>query len=176
MPIRAKFGAVICHVRGYPSLGGIILGVFTAMELEWLSQSRSKPSSRSPDAQVEDDFSFQMLRLGALWWKSMVLYGKMMSQVSGGCPWPGGFPPDFYVGYPSTGGVWVLKVPSGEFEPDDFGKVVMVFTMDEHCAALEEMGATFYAIVDECPDVAKSLKDDVAIGKRWKERMKETDE
>lgn len=105
----------------------------------------------------------------------MALYGKRTSQVSGGCPWPDGFPLDFHVGYPSTGGVWVLKVPSGEFEPDDFGKVVMAFTMNERCAALEEMGATFYANVDECPDVAKSLKDGVAIWKRWGERMKEMD-
>ena len=89
----------------------------------------------------------------------MALYGKRTSQVNGGCPWPDGFPPDFHVGNPSTGGVWVLKVPSGEFEPDDFGKVVMAFTMDERCATLEEMGATFYANVDECSDVAKSLKD-----------------
>ena len=33
---RAEFGTVRCHVRDYPSLGGIILGAFTAVELEWL--------------------------------------------------------------------------------------------------------------------------------------------
>lgn len=102
MPIRAGFGAVSCHVRGYPSLGGIILGVFTAVELEWLGQSRSKPSFRSSDAQAEDDFSFQMLRLCTPWWKSMALYGKRTRQVSGGCPRPDGFPTDFHVGYLST--------------------------------------------------------------------------
>ena len=56
---RAEFGAIRYYVRGYPLLGGIIPGVFTTVELEWLGQLRSEPSSRSPAAQVEDDFSFR---------------------------------------------------------------------------------------------------------------------
>ena len=31
--------------------------------------------------------------------------------------------------------------------------------MDERCAVLKEMGGTFYALVEDCPDIAKSLED-----------------
>jgi hypothetical protein len=172
MSIRTEFGEVSCLLRGYPSFGGIVLGVFTGAELDWLGLSRSEPSSRSPDPQAEDEFSFQMLRLGARWWKSEAFYDKRSRQVNGGYPWPESFPPDLHAGYPSTGGIWVLKVLSGDSGPDDFAKIIMAFTMDERCAVLKEMGATFYPNVDDCPDIAKSLEDGVAIGKRWEERMK----
>ena len=60
--------------------------------------------------------------------------------------------------------------------PVDWARTMMAFTMDERCAMLEDVGATFYAVVDDCPDIAKSLEDGVAIGRMWEERMKEIDE
>jgi hypothetical protein len=173
--VRTQFGTVNCLVRGYPSSGGIVQGAFTGAELEWLGLSRSQPSSRSSDPHAEDEFSFQMLRLGAQWWRSECFYDQRSSQISGGYPWPENHPPTLDVGYPSTGGVWVLKTQSGDFEPEDFAKVIMAFTMDERCAALEKVGATFYPNVDDCPDIAKSLEDGIAIGKQWEERMKAID-
>ena len=95
--------------------------------------------------------------------------------MSGGYPSLECLTPDLHVRYPSAGGVWVLKVASGEFEPEDFAKVIMTFKMGERCAVLEEMGAVFYADARECSDVAKSLEDGVAIGKGWEERMKAID-
>ena len=80
------------------------------------------------------------------------------------------------VGYPSSGGVWVFASRKGEALPEEWAKIVMAFTMDERCAALEEMGGTFYAVGDECSDIARSLEDGVKIGRRWEERMKEIDE
>ena len=80
------------------------------------------------------------------------------------------------MGYPSTGGVWVLKLLNGQDLPDEFAKVQMAFTMDERCDALQTVGATFYAAVSECEDIAKSLEDGIAIGKHWEERMKAIDE
>ena len=175
MSVRTKFGSINCHVRGYPSLGGIVRGSFTAVELNWLGLSRSRSSSRALDPCAKDEFCFQLLRLGALWWKSDAYYDKRSVPVSGGYSWPECCPPELHVGYPSTGGVWVLKVQSGEFEPDDFAKVIMAFTMNERCAALEEMGAVFYGDVNDCPDVAESLKDGIATGKGWEKRMKRMD-
>jgi hypothetical protein len=169
--VRTDFGTINCLVRGYPSSGGIVRGTFTAAELDWLGLSRSQTSLRSSDPQAEDDFSFRMLRLGARWSRSECFY----DEVSGGYPWPENYPPTLNVGYPATGGVWVLKTQSGDYEPHDFAKVIMAFTMDERCAALEEMGATFYPNVDDCPDIAKSLEDGIAIGKQWEERMKAND-
>ena len=60
--------------------------------------------------------------------------------------------------------------------PVDWARVEMAFKMDERCAMLEHVGATFYVVVDDCPEIAKSLEDGVAIGRRWEERMKEIDE
>ena len=85
------------------------------------------------------------------------------------------FPPQLYVGYSSSGGRWVLKVSNDEYSPDHFARVVMAFTMDERCTALEELGATFYANVEDCPDIAKSLGDDIAIAKRYEKLMEQMD-
>ena len=147
----------------------------TAAELPWLGLSRSQPSDRSPDPQIEDEFAFQLLRLGARWWKSLSFYRHRSGQVEGGYPWPDSYPPMLYIGYPSTGGVWVLAVRKDGFLPMDWARVEMAFTMDERCAMLEAVGATFYAVVDDCSDIAKSLEDGVAIGRMWEERMKEID-
>ena len=164
-----------CVVRGYPSFGGIILGEFDAAELEWLNVSRSENQYRSPDPAVEDKFCYQMLHLGARWGKSESFHDKRASDTSGGYPWPDHFPPGLDVGYPSTGGVWVFKIKSGESLPNGFGKVELAFTMDERSAALEKMGATFYGNVDECGDIAKSLEDGKRIGQWWEEKMKGID-
>lgn len=172
--IRSIFHLTKCEVRAYPSLGGIVLKSLTATELTWLGLSRSQPSLRSPDPQTEDDFAFQLLRLGARWWKSVSFHEHRYSQVSGGGPYTV-YPPVVEVGYPSTGGVWVFALRSGERLPENWAKVVMAFTMDERCAALEEMGATFYAVVGDCEDMAKSLEDGVEVGRRWEERMRGID-
>lgn len=173
--MRAEFGTTNCYVRGYPSHGGIILGSFTGAELEWLGLSRLEPSRRSLDETEEDEFCYQMLRLGARWWKSLAYQENRWDRTQGGWPYTECFPPALFVGYPSTGGLWLLKVPNGEFGPDEFGRVVLAFTMDERCAALKHLGATFYPTVDACPDIAKSLEDGIAIGKRYEELMKQMD-
>lgn len=103
--IRSIFGITKCEVRAYPSLGGIVLGSFTAAELSWLGLSRSQPAYRSQAPQTEDNFAFQMLRLGARWWKSRSFRDHRSSQVRGGYPWPDSYTPVLDVGYPSTGGV-----------------------------------------------------------------------
>ena len=170
---RSYFGTNGCFVRGYPSFGGVVISSFSAVELEWLGLSRLEPASRSADQGEEDAFCYQMLRLGARWWKNDRFHDHKESEVSGGYPFPDHFPPDLYVGYPSGGGIWVLMQKNGESLPDDFGRVGMAFTMDERCAMMKEMGATFYEKVQDCPDIAKDLKDGRRIGQWWEEKMKE---
>ena len=38
-------------------------------------------------------------------------------------------------GYPSTRGVWVLSIPFGYLKPEDFGKVIMEFIVEERSEA-----------------------------------------
>lgn len=176
MQLRTQFQLFHCTVRGYPSNGGIIIGSLSAVELAWLNLSRSHATSRSQDQHSEDAFCYQLLRLGAQWWKSETFYKQRHDQISGGYPWPDDFPPVLHVGYPLSGGVWVLKLLNGEELPDEYAKVEMAFTMDERCEGLEAVGATFYADVGEYEGIAKSLEHGIAIGKRWEERMKVIDE
>ena len=93
-----------------------------------------------------------------------------------GCySWPGNYPPKLNVEYSFTGGIWVLRVRNGEFGPDDWARVSVAFTIDERCAILGEMGATFCTLVDDCPDIAKFLEVGMAIGRQGEVLMKEID-
>ena len=175
MTLLTQFHIIGCTIRGYPSSGGIIIGSATAAELEWLGLSRSQNSARSPDQAAEDEFCYQILRLGARWWKIEAFHERRESQISGGYPYPDHFPPMLHVGYPSSGGVFILKQLSGEWLLDGYAPVEMAFTMDERCNALAAVGAKFYSDVEECEEIPKSLEDGIMIGKYWEERMKEID-
>jgi hypothetical protein len=172
--LRTSFGLQDCKTVAYPSSGGIVLGYLTGAELAWLGLSRLEETQRSSSPDEEDAFAFQMLRLGARWWPSWKFYSKH-SQKMAEIPYGYHFPLSIHVGYPSKGGVWVLKTANdgvrlpddAEERPEDWAKAVMACTMDERCAVLERLGAIFYANVEECPDVPKSLEEGTEIGRRY---------
>ena len=180
---RTKFKSRDCKTLAYPSLGGIILGYFTGIELAWLSLSRLDEAKRSTDPREEDAFAFQMLRLGAQWWPDWEFYLKHEEKMTE-IPYGHHFPPNVYIGYPSIGGVWVLKtadnrkrLPSDlEEQPHDWAKVIMTCTMDERCAVLERFGATFYANIEDCPDIPKSLKEGIGIGRKYESLLKKMED
>ncbi|KAL8842263.1 MAG: hypothetical protein Q9170_000589 [Blastenia crenularia] len=176
MTTRTEFHISGCTVRGFPTYGGIVLGTVRGVELEWLGLSRSEPSLRSLDPQEEDEFCYQMLRLGGQWFKSEAFRDNRESRASGGYPYDENFPPKLQVGYPGSGGVWVLKQLHSEELPDEFAKVEMAFTMDERCVALEAVGAKFYANISDCTDIPASLEDGITIGKYWEAMLKAIDE
>jgi hypothetical protein len=177
--LRTKFESVDCKTTAYPSSGGIVLGYFTGTELAWLGLSHSDEAKRSIDPHEEDAFAFQMLRLGAFWWPSWKFYSRHSEKMAE-IPYGHHFPLNIYVGYPSTGGVWTLKTADNrirlpddaEERPKDWAKVVMASTMDERCAVLERFGATFYADVEECPDVPKSLEGGIEMGRQYEALLK----
>ena len=181
--LRTKFGSRDCKTLAYPSLGGIILGYFTGIELAWLSLSHLDEAKRSTDPREEDAFAFQVLRLGARWWPDWEFYSKHQEKMAE-IPYGHHFPPNIYVGYPSVGGVWVLKtadnrkrLPSDpEEQPHDWAKVIMTCTMDERCAMLERFGATFYANIEDCPDVPKSLEEGIGIGRKHESLLKKMED
>jgi hypothetical protein len=51
---RTEFLPLSCKVTAYPSSGGIILSYFSAVELVYLSLSRTKPANRSLDLAEEE--------------------------------------------------------------------------------------------------------------------------
>ena len=180
---RTKFESRDCKTLAYPSLGGIILGYFTGIELAWLGLSRLDEVKRSTDPHEEDAFAFRMLRLGARWWPNLEFYLKHEEKMTE-IPYGHHFPSNVYIGYSSVGGVWVLKtadnrkrLPSDpEEQPHDWARVIMTCTMDERCAVLERFGAKFYANVEDCPDIPKSLEEGIGIGRKYESLLKKMED
>ena len=165
--LRSQFYISGCTFRGNPSSGDLINGNGTAAELEWLGLSRSHTADWSQELTAEDEFCYQILRLGARWWKSETFYIRRPDQVSSGYPWPSNFSPTLHLGYH-------LQL-SGESLPEEWAQVQMAFTMDDRCRALVDIGAIFYADVRECEDISKSLEDGAAIGRLSEGRLRQID-
>jgi hypothetical protein len=107
---RTVLNSYPCQVTAYPSVGGIVLGFFSAVEMVHLQLLRSEPAKRSSDTAEEDELSLRMLRLGAHWWPNPNRYAYHKEQIDDRTPYDFHFPPTITVGYSSTdGGVWVVK-------------------------------------------------------------------
>jgi predicted metal-binding protein len=52
----------------------------------------------------------------------------------------------------------------------------MTCIMDERCAVLERFGATFYANIEDCPDILKSLKEGIKIGRKYESLLKKMED
>ena len=52
----------------------------------------------------------------------------------------------------------------------------MTCTMDERCAVLERFGAKFYANVEDCPDIPKSLEEGIGIGRKYESLLKKMED
>ncbi|KAK4443100.1 hypothetical protein QBC34DRAFT_417567 [Podospora aff. communis PSN243] len=55
-------------------------------------------------------------------------------------------------GWPESGGVWVLRNSEALSRKD----LPVVKTMEEHCALLESLGATFHRNPDDCEEVRRT--------------------
>ena len=172
---RSSFSMATATVKAYPSQGGLVYGAFTGAELDWLGLSRLEKSRPSHDPQQEDEFAFKMMQLGARWWKCQNFYDWRYQQAwKQAFPWPDSYPPIMHVAYPSSGGVWVYR----QFSKDDilgFARIAMARDMDERSEALKRFGAVFYKDVEECPDIAKSLQEGIAIAREWEIKMQDLD-
>ena len=57
------------------------------------------------------------------------------------------------VGYPATGGVWVLNLPEKEASKRGVGVIHNAHSMEERCRVIESLGGVFYAHPDESPEL-----------------------
>jgi hypothetical protein len=97
-------------VTAYPSVGGIVLGFFSFIEMVQLQLSCFEPGKRSSNTAEEDELALRLLRLGAHWWANPNRYAYHKEQIDNRTPYDFHFPPTIKVGYPSTGGgVLVFK-------------------------------------------------------------------
>ncbi|KAK8033513.1 hypothetical protein PG991_002911 [Apiospora marii] len=146
-----------CAVWAYPSVGGVVHGFFTAVQLKQLGLSNMEEANRSDNSDEEDRLSVAILRQGAHWWPRWGLYLRHKSKMRT-IPYDFHFPPSIHVAYPTSGkGVWVLKCSEDREwgDEDDFLKPLLppvpeglgprrnlALTADEECEALKHFGAT----------------------------------
>ena len=71
-------------------------------------------------------------------------------------------------GWPSTGGVWVLKPTQEQF--DAFNRNPPTDDMDVHCQMMQQVGATFYRDPSECEEEIEGFASRVSrpVEKPWK--------
>ncbi|KAL9620540.1 MAG: hypothetical protein Q9160_004901 [Pyrenula sp. 1 TL-2023] len=189
---RTEFLPNACKTIAYPSSGGIVLGHFTAIEVEYLNLSRLEPAKRSSDPAEEDDLALRMLHLGAHWWPSWSVFAYHSARIAEGIPYDFHFPPNVQVGYPSSGeGLWVFKFSADEQtweeederkpylarKPDDWNaRIMMALTMDERCEVLKQFNATFYEKIEDCKDIPNSLEDGIQGGKGYEQLLKKMED
>lgn len=127
---------------GWPSAGGVLIKTpADIVDFEYLGLDRLHSSSRSIDVLEEDLFCEKMRKLGTVWWESEEDYTNMLM---GARQWSPVESAVVVYGWPSTGGVWVLRFEERWKLPRDFGKIHMALTMDERCRVIEGYGGTFY--------------------------------
>ncbi|ATZ50777.1 hypothetical protein BCIN_06g02630 [Botrytis cinerea B05.10] len=155
--MRTIFHISGCTVYGYPSTGGIFIKEnANIVDMNFLSLDRLHSTPRSPDPIEEDEFCILMRKIGAIWWSSEHLHERQWTssediydQAGVQRPMPTNVQKIGLVfGWPSKGGVWVLRYNSHKCNEDllprDFGRINMAMNMDERVEIMREYNASFY--------------------------------
>ncbi|RAQ54270.1 hypothetical protein AFGD_005568 [Aspergillus flavus] len=137
---RTVFHNQGCTVFGYPSTGGVLIKEADLVDMLFLSLPRSHASQCSPSADEEDRFCNLMRRTGATLWPNK----QNWRQVETGFRKRTKEQAKVMVyGWPTDGGVWVLRFESSEELPHDFGRIGFAMNMGEKIQIMREYGATF---------------------------------
>ncbi|KAL4956280.1 hypothetical protein BDW69DRAFT_203493 [Aspergillus filifer] len=114
--------------HGYPSQGGpYVLSDCTAVEIGFLGHDRLNLPRTFEEASLEDENS-AVRRLGAIYWEDLRALRRYKSIGE-----PKGSDEFTRVGWPGTGGVWVLST-----------------TLDD-ARMIEKIGGSFYPNPRDCP-------------------------
>ncbi|RYC55629.1 hypothetical protein CHU98_g10578 [Xylaria longipes] len=160
---RTEFFPTHCQVKAYPSMGGVVIGLFTAVQLKHLGLSNVKPAPRSHNETDEDGLALGMMRQGAHWWPSWQFYVRHYDRLDAQMP----------VGYAENDPV----KPYLERMPEDLdAHVNMALNADERCEVLKSFSAKFYDTVEECEDIPKTLEEGYQRGKRNEHLLKKMDD
>ncbi|KAH9904876.1 hypothetical protein F4778DRAFT_731065 [Xylariomycetidae sp. FL2044] len=174
---RLEPGPYHCAVFAYPSFGGIVIGHFTGVELEWLGLPRSSDGTHlrsEADAATEDAFALRVMQLGGHWWPSRRFYDRHSSSQY---PLGHHYPPDVDVGYPASGATLVLKTFHGASpwlsgldepeKPNDWSRLAACGGMEERCDVLRSFGASEFPPGVRCPDLPDSLEAGIEERRRY---------
>ncbi|KAL0942011.1 uncharacterized protein CTRU02_204774 [Colletotrichum truncatum] len=180
-----------------PSIGGLVVSAKpSAIDLAHLGLPRTHDTQRPAAPATDDDLATRMLRLGATWWPDWDTYARHLSRIQvDDVIYDFHFPPQTHVGYPSTGGVWVVKLSRDELWFDGFGRrdertrtwprkpkewdlrMGMALDMDEKCSVIKLFGGTFYEDLEGCAgEVARSLKEGREMFGQYEELLRTMDD
>jgi hypothetical protein len=136
---------VIC----WPSVGGLIIADrVTPVELTFLSLPRFTSTPRSLNQTAEDEFCRQLRKIGGKWFSGHWDWWAKYVQMSRGMT-----PSEMEaltLGWPESGGVWVLRRVSRWGEDRGWSlRVRNALTMQERCEAIKMSGGVFYERPEE---------------------------
>ncbi|KAL2844077.1 hypothetical protein BJY01DRAFT_248322 [Aspergillus pseudoustus] len=165
------------RIYGWPSRGGIIvLTDANRVDFDYLGWDiLDPPLKRDRNQEAEDEVCKKLLLLGATWYDSKSRFKLLAAAADNSRSARAKFYDDevpaatkteslyVKVGWPSTGGLWVLEFSDWRFEEvvdDDVewegnehghesGLVVLAKDMDERCDILERLGGKFYAKLED---------------------------
>lgn len=146
-------------VMCWPSDGGIIVNTHvSSVELDYLGLPRFESSPRSSSASEEDEFCRKLRRTGGKWWENYYEYEeaedsrlRTRSKKEREA---------LLLGWPSDGGVWVLRETDwyNFYLVEGIWRMRNAHTMDERCKALEVIGAVYYQNPEDCEYVKPLLE------------------
>lgn len=170
---RTEIGIDSIRIYTWPSRGGVIvLTDATRVDFDYLGWDiRDLPQKRDRNQDAEDELCKQLLCLGATWYDSKSRFKLLAAVLDNGRSARDKFYNEelpavtkteslwVKVGWPSTGGLWVLEFENLRLEDvmsavdedheSDFvehsGLVMLARDMDERCDILEKLGGKFYA-------------------------------
>ena len=147
---RTQFGSTGVSVFEWPSSDGVLIKEpADVVDLQFLGVNRLEASQRSQDPSEEDAFSQKMRKIGAKWWASEQNYVKVLigererTKVE---------ERELVMGWPGSGGVWILRYERQRDIPKDFGRLHMALDMDERSQVIRKYGGKF---VEDPKDVEK---------------------
>ncbi|KAL4861974.1 hypothetical protein BDV12DRAFT_179552 [Aspergillus spectabilis] len=172
---RTKIGIHHIRIYGWPSAGGVIILLNpTRVDFDYLGWDiLDPPLKRDKIQDAEDGFCKQLLGLGAAWYDSKARFKLLAAAADNGRSARDKFLTEevpavtrteslwVKVGWPSTGGVWVVEFGDPQFKElidscstketwvSNSALVSLARDMDERCRILERLGGKFYPRLED---------------------------
>lgn len=150
-----EYGKVACWQEG-----GVWIKELTPVEMSSLCVDRFQDSDRSPNQSDEDDFCAQLRAFGASFWQLPPRWPEHVNwcETIDACVEPT-MKVNFEVGYPTTGGIWILDTSQGwdRLYPRSLG-LRNALTMDERSEVIKSLGGRFCEDIQACPDLTQHFE------------------
>jgi hypothetical protein len=126
------------------------------VDLDFLGLSRLHDTPRSKNKTEEDEFCARLRQFDPVWYEDELWYRYSVLGITSElpcekpdvptrCPPPTPQKPPSFYAYPSTGGIWALKLANDtDLRKKGMGQLKNAFTMEEKSMMIEALGGKFY--------------------------------